>query len=63
MKIEPSRRAARSKERGGIGSDVAEHVIVGAHRVVVHKQLASVIDEVACFARTLRSRSSGRGRP
>lgn len=25
----------------GKGSDVAEHVIVGAHRVVVHEQLAS----------------------
>ena len=27
--------------RGLEGSDGAEHVIVGAHRVVVHKQLAS----------------------
>lgn len=27
--------------RGLEGPDVAEHVIVGAHRVVVHKQLAS----------------------
>lgn len=29
------------KERGVGGSDAAEHVIVGAHRVVVHEQLAS----------------------
>ncbi len=29
------------KERWFGGSDVAEHVIVGAHRVVVHEQLAS----------------------
>ena len=52
-----------ARREGGLESDGAEHVIVGAHRVVVHEQLASVIDEVACFARTLRSRSSGRGRP
>lgn len=39
--------------RGLEGSDVAEHVIVGSHRVVVHEQLASegfvveVADDVA----------------
>ena len=30
-----------ARREGGTGSDDAEHVIVGAHRVVVHKQLAS----------------------
>ena len=30
-----------ARREGGLGSDGAEHVIVGAHRVVVHEQLAS----------------------
>lgn len=49
-KIEPPQRATRSKKGERKGSDVAEHVIVGAHRVVVHKQFASegFVVEVAC---------------
>ena len=30
-----------ARREGGLGSDGAEHVIVGAHRVVVHEQVAS----------------------
>ena len=46
-------------ERGLEGLDDAEHVIVGAHRVVVHKQLTSegfvveVVDHVLRIAETV----------
>ena len=30
-----------ARREGGLGSDGAEHVIVGAHRVVVYEQFAS----------------------
>ena len=54
-----SLRKSPCGREGGTGSDVAEHVIVCAHCVIPHKQLASegfiveVVDQVLRIAETV----------
>ena len=59
IRITHGKREGPLMERGLEGLDDAEHVIVGAHRVVVHKQLTSegfvveVVDHVLRIAETV----------